>query len=70
MPVRLTALLSFMLSDEMTTGSMTTTEADKRTLAKRSHDWNRKQLNFVEAFPDVSGVPLSILFIVVLRSAF
>jgi len=48
----LTALLSFMLSDEMTTGSMTTTEADKRTLAKRSHDWNRKQKNFYEAFPE------------------
>jgi len=50
---RLTGLLSFLLSDEMTTGSVTSTERDKRILATRSHDWNRKQKRFQDAFPEV-----------------
>ncbi|KAG8927120.1 Ubiquitin-conjugating enzyme E2 6 [Tulasnella sp. 418] len=50
-----TGLLSFMMSDEMTTGSMTSTDADKRVLAQRSHDWNRKQRRFIEAFPEYAG---------------
>jgi len=48
----LTGLLSFMLSDEMTTGSVTSADRDKRILAGRSHEWNRKQKKFVEAFPE------------------
>jgi len=51
----LTGLLSFMLSDEMTTGSVTTTEADKRAYASRSHSWNIVQKKFKEAFPDYAG---------------
>jgi len=51
----LTGLLSFMLSDEMTTGSVTSTERDKRILATRSHDWNRKQKRFQDAFPEYCG---------------
>jgi ubiquitin-conjugating enzyme E2 J2 len=50
---RLTGLLSFMLSDEMTTGSVNTTDADKRTYAARSHAWNIQQRKFKDAFPDV-----------------
>ncbi|ETW79170.1 hypothetical protein HETIRDRAFT_324309 [Heterobasidion irregulare TC 32-1] len=50
----LTGLVSFMLSDEMTTGSVTTSDADKRTYAARSHIWNIEQRRFKEAFPDVS----------------
>lgn len=46
-----------MLSDEMTTGSVTTSDADKRAYAARSHAWNLKERRFKEAFPDVS-VPL------------
>lgn len=42
-----------MLSDEMTTGSVTSTDRDKRILAARSHDWNRKQKRFQDAFPEV-----------------
>ena len=42
-----------MLSDEMTTGSMTTSDADKRALAVRSHSWNIEQRRFKEAFPEV-----------------
>ncbi|KDQ19061.1 hypothetical protein BOTBODRAFT_103425 [Botryobasidium botryosum FD-172 SS1] len=49
----LTGLLSFMLSDEMTTGSVTTTDAEKRVLAQKSHEWNRRQRKFSDAFPDV-----------------
>ena len=51
---RLTGLLSFMLSDEMTTGSVTTSDAEKRTYAASSHSWNLQQRRFKEAFPDVS----------------
>jgi ubiquitin-conjugating enzyme E2 J2 len=42
-----------MLSDEMTTGSVTSTEAHKRALAARTHSWNIAQPRFREAFPEV-----------------
>ncbi|KAI0825726.1 ubiquitin-conjugating enzyme/RWD-like protein [Irpex lacteus] len=48
----LTGLLSFMLSDEMTTGSVTTSDAEKRAYAARSHMWNIEQRRFKEAFPE------------------
>ncbi|TBU47512.1 UBC-like protein [Dichomitus squalens] len=48
----LTGLLSFMLSDEMTTGSVTSTDAEKRAYAARSHSWNLQQKRFKEAFPE------------------
>lgn len=48
----LTGLLSFMLSDEMTTGSVTTTVADKKAYARLSHAWNIQQKRFKEAFPE------------------
>ncbi|KAI0313195.1 ubiquitin-conjugating enzyme/RWD-like protein [Amylostereum chailletii] len=48
----LTGLVSFMLSDEMTTGSVTTTDVDKRAYASKSHAWNLGQRRFKEAFPD------------------
>ncbi|KAF8606018.1 UBC-like protein [Ceratobasidium sp. AG-I] len=50
-----TGLLSFMLSDEMTTGSVTSTDVEKRDFALRSHEWNRKQKRFRDAFPDYCG---------------
>ena len=43
-----------MLSDEMTTGSVTSTDAEKRNYAARSHSWNLQQKRFREAFPEVS----------------
>ena len=52
-PFRLTGLLSFMMSDEITTGSVNTTDADKRTWARKSHPWNIQQRKFKEAFPEV-----------------
>ncbi|KAJ6621522.1 UBC-like protein [Mycena sp. CBHHK59/15] len=51
----LTGLLSFMLSDEMTTGSVTSGDAHKRAFAARSHAWNIAQPRFREAFPDYCG---------------
>jgi len=48
----LTGLLSFMLSDEMTTGSMTTSNADKRAFAANSHAWNVQHKGFKEIFPE------------------
>lgn len=48
----LTGLLSFMLSDEMTTGSVTSSDVHKRIFAQRSHAWNVLQPRFKEAFPD------------------
>jgi len=52
-PLRLTGLLSFMMSDEITTGSVNTTDADKRAWARKSHPWNIQQRKFKEAFPEV-----------------
>jgi len=48
----LTGLLSFMLSDEMTTGSVTSSDAHKEAFAARSHAWNLTQNKFKEAFPE------------------
>ncbi|KAL0063497.1 Ubiquitin-conjugating enzyme E2 6 [Marasmius tenuissimus] len=48
----LTGLLSFMLSDEMTTGSVTASSGQKRAYASRSHAWNLGQARFKEAFPE------------------
>jgi hypothetical protein len=43
-----------MLSDEMTTGSVTSSDAHKRVFAQRSHAWNILQPRFKEAFLEVS----------------
>lgn len=51
---RLTGLLSFMLSDEITTGSVNTSDSDKRAWARKSHSWNLQQRKFKDAFPEVS----------------
>jgi ubiquitin-conjugating enzyme E2 J2 len=48
----LTGLLSFMLSDEMTTGSMTSSDTHKRAFATRSHAWNLTNQRFKDAFPE------------------
>jgi len=48
----LTGLLSFMLTDEMTTGSVTSTDVHKRAFAARSHSWNLQQAKFKDVFPE------------------
>lgn len=50
----LTGLLSFMLSDEITTGSARSNDQEKRILAERSHSWNIQQKRFRDAFPEYS----------------
>ncbi|KAF7309374.1 UBC-like protein [Mycena indigotica] len=54
----LTGLLSFMLSDEMTTGSVTSTDAHKRAFAVRSHAHNIAQSRFRDAFPEYSDAQI------------
>lgn len=54
----LTGLLSFMLSDEMTTGSLNGEESERRILAARSHGWNISQKKFRDAFPEYSDAKL------------
>lgn len=50
----LTGLLSFMTSDESTTGSITTSDNVKKRLARTSKDWNTKEnQRFIKQFPDL-----------------
>ena len=48
----LTGLLSFMLEDELTTGGIRTTEAEKKLLAPQSHAFNIKNPKFKAIFPE------------------
>lgn len=50
---RLTGLLSFMLSEEITAGGMLASDYDRKHYAKRSHAWNIQQKVFRTAFPEV-----------------
>lgn len=57
----LTGLLSFMVSDEHTAGSTTSTTADKRIYAQRSHEWNTKRNDkYKEHFPHLINSPRTI----------
>jgi ubiquitin-conjugating enzyme E2 J2 len=49
-----------MLSDEITTGGISTGDADKRAYAAKSHEWNMEQRKFREVFPDVRAVFLRV----------
>ncbi|KAL8279709.1 hypothetical protein RQP46_007804 [Phenoliferia psychrophenolica] len=48
----LTGLLSFMVSDEMTTGSMRATDSERKALAAASHAWNITHPRFRSIFPE------------------
>lgn len=52
----LTGLLSFMLENISTYGSITTTQLEKRILAKKSLEYNLKNKQFCELFPDIAMV--------------
>jgi ubiquitin-conjugating enzyme E2 J2 len=61
----LTGLLSFMCGTEATTGSIKTTDADKRIYAARSHQYNLNDARFREIFPELclpDPVPVEILY--------
>lgn len=47
----LNGLLSFMVSEEMTTGSVRSSDGDRRLFAKRSHSFNVAQPRFRAIFP-------------------
>lgn len=49
----LTGLLSFMLSEEITTGSMTASSGDRKALAEKSHAFNIGNKKFRDIFPEV-----------------
>ncbi|XP_013110543.1 ubiquitin-conjugating enzyme E2 J2 [Stomoxys calcitrans] len=49
----LTGLLSFMLENTATLGSIETTKYEKQQLAKKSLAFNLKNPHFVELFPDI-----------------
>jgi len=51
----LTGLLSFMVTNEMTAGSVEATDADRKALAVKSHAHNIGQSRFRDAFPQYSG---------------
>lgn len=48
----LTGLLSFMMGSEDTVGSIQTSAAEKRSLARASHHFNRADRVFRELFPE------------------
>jgi ubiquitin-conjugating enzyme E2 J2 len=48
----LTGLLTFMLLDEETVGSITTSTAEKRALARSSHTFNRGSKIYRDLFPE------------------
>lgn len=49
----LNGLLSFMVTAENTTGSIRTTDTEKRQYATESRAWNRKRKTFREIFPEL-----------------
>lgn len=49
----LKGLVSFMIEGTSTAGSITTTVADKRKFAKSSGDYNLKDADFCEMFPEM-----------------
>lgn len=53
----LTGLLTFMLSDEDTVGSISTSANEKRALARSSHVFNRSNKVFRELFPEFLRLP-------------
>ncbi|GAA5979058.1 hypothetical protein JCM21900_005959, partial [Sporobolomyces salmonicolor] len=54
----LVGLLSFMLSDEITTGAIRSTDAERRALAASSHAWNIAQPKFRTIFPEYAGTAI------------
>ncbi|KDN46289.1 UBC-like protein [Tilletiaria anomala UBC 951] len=54
----LVGLLSFMCADEMTTGSVSASHADRQQFARQSHEWNIKQKKFRALFPDFSDATI------------
>ncbi|BGP19569.1 Ubiquitin-conjugating enzyme E2 6 [Rhodosporidiobolus nylandii] len=48
----LVGLMSFMLSEEITTGATKATDAERKQLSDASHEWNLKQPKFKTIWPE------------------
>ncbi|KAG1461812.1 hypothetical protein G6F46_003975 [Rhizopus delemar] len=55
----LNGLLSFMVSEETTTGSIKTSTAEKKIYAAKAHLWNLRHQKFREVFPELCTVDLN-----------
>ncbi|CEP13105.1 hypothetical protein [Parasitella parasitica] len=55
----LNGLLSFMVGDEATTGSIKTSDHEKKMYAARSHMWNLKNQKFRDVFPELCTINYS-----------
>ncbi|KAL7310130.1 Ubiquitin-conjugating enzyme E2 6 [Mucor circinelloides] len=55
----LNGLLSFMVGDEATTGSIKTSVHEKKMYAARSHLWNMKNQKFREVYPELCKINYS-----------
>ena len=51
----LIGLLSFMCTDELTTGSVLVSARERRLLAAQSHAYNLRQRRFTQLFPEYTG---------------
>ncbi|WFC95975.1 E2 ubiquitin-conjugating enzyme [Malassezia brasiliensis] len=51
----LIGLLSFMCTDELTTGSVLVSARERRLLAAKSHAYNLRQRRFTQLFPEYTG---------------
>lgn len=51
----LVGLLSFMCTDELTTGSVMMSSRERRLLAAQSHAYNIRQRRFTQLFPEYVG---------------
>ena len=58
----LTGLLSFMLENNSTYGSVITTKREKQILARKSWEFNFKDTIFCELFPEIADVWLTWVF--------
>jgi hypothetical protein len=47
-----------MVSEDSTTGSISTPESQRRAYARASAEWNRTHANFKEIFPELCVAPL------------
>ncbi|KAJ2492447.1 Ubiquitin-conjugating enzyme E2 6 [Coemansia sp. RSA 2050] len=58
----LNGMLSFMVEEEVTTGGIRTSNADRKALARKSHAFNLANKQFCEVFPDLCTPETAPLF--------
>ncbi|KAJ1817878.1 Ubiquitin-conjugating enzyme E2 6 [Coemansia sp. RSA 2675] len=58
----LNGMLSFMVEEEVTTGGIRTSNADRKALARKSHAFNLANRQFCEVFPDLCTPETAPLF--------